>query len=183
MTRKNFEIWAGLSIIVFLIIKAFGQSTMDAISMAVSLAAFLDVAYDKLLWRINPFEQTPRLYGTYAAGNVSTYNGETKYSSIVTIKQTLSSITVYEELDDGYCESVAASLSRHVPHGKWFLYYTYLTHPHFPKKNTTGDDTAGDDIHYGSAVLYVKNRDHIKGSYFTNRLHQTVGSVNMTRIK
>lgn len=176
MTKKNVTIICSLSIAVFLILVFFNIDTIDAVSYAVSAAAAIALAYDRLLWRINPFEKTPKLYGKYKATLYSTFNNGTTYTGKVTIKQTLSSITVLEESDGGYCESVTATLSQNTPGGLWILYYTYLTHPKKSPQNNHQDD-----MHYGSCVLFVKSRDLLEGNYYTDRVNQTAGSVTLER--
>ena len=132
-----------------------------------------DWLYDRILWRFNIFEKTPRIYGTYVATNLSNYNGEKKYTSTVKIRQTLSSISVVETMEDGCCESVTASIAKTTPDGPWFLYYTYLTHP---KLSTS------DDMHYGTAILHICGRGCLDGRYFTNRNQQTAGNATLIRI-
>lgn len=173
MNKKNINIFCGLAVVFFVALKFLKFDSIDAFSYAVSGAVFADWLYDRFLWRINIFEKTPKIYGTYVATNVSNYNGEKEYTSTVKIKQTLSSISVVETMEDGCCESVTASIAKTTPDGPWFLYYTYLTHP---KLSTS------DDMHYGTAILQICGRGYLDGGYFTNRNHQTAGNVTLTRI-
>ncbi len=176
MTQKNVKVFCILSIIVFLIFNFLNVELLDAVSYAATIAAVIDLAYDRFLWRINPFEKTPRLYGIYKASLCSSFNSGTTYIGKVTIKQTLTSVTILEESENGYCESVTATLSQSTPHGLWTLYYTYLTHP---KKSPQSKHK--DDMHYGSCVLFVKNRDLLEGGYYTDRINQTSGSAKFER--
>ena len=118
-------------------------------------------------------DKTPKIYGKYSVENKSNFQGGIEFESEIEIKQTRSSLNIVETLRDGVCESVTASLHQSTSNGKWFLYYTYLTHP----KN------AEDDMHYGTSILCIHNRDRLEGSYFTNRTNQTKGSQIMIRKK
>ena len=171
--KTNIKIFSCIAIIIFMILCLADVKLFDSISYAISLSALIYFLYDKILWKYNPFDKTPKIYGRYDVKNKSNFQGGIEFESQIEIKQTRSSINVVETLRDGVCESVTASLSRSTTNGKWFLYYTYLTHP----KN------AGDDMHYGTSILCVHSRDQIEGSYFTNRTQQTKGSQVMTRKK
>ncbi|MBQ7001710.1 MAG: hypothetical protein IJN67_11810 [Oscillospiraceae bacterium] len=174
MSQKNIKVFSSIAIILFIALEFWGMETLDALSYAAAGAALADYCYDRFLWRYNPWEPTPRLYGSYNANGVSSHNGETTYQSCVIITQRLSSISVLEILNDACCESVTANLTRHTPDGPWFLYYTYLTHPNH-------SDT--DDMHYGTAIFQVREGGILTGNYFTNRLKQTAGNMTLQRIK
>ena len=175
MTHKNIKIFGVISIIVFLALIFLNVETLDAISYAVTVAAVADWAYDRFLWRFNPLEKTPKIYGVYAATSVSNYNGNTTYHSMITIKQTLSAISIVELTEEGCCESITASIAKTSPNGPWFLYYTYLTHP----KVSTKDD----DMHYGTTILHIREDGVLDGGYYTNRNQQTAGNAFLRRIK
>lgn len=179
MTQKNIKIVCRLAIIVFLILQLpfFNLTLSTSISYAVSAAAILDVLYDHFLWRINPLDKTPRIYGNYSATFYSTFDGGTEHPSTIKIRQTMSHIYVYEECYDGYSESVTASLIKLANEGQWHLYYTYLTHP------TNVRQKQNDDPHHGTAILCVKEGGKIEGTYFTNRLIPTSGDLKLKRIK
>lgn len=171
--KSTVKVFSGIAIVSFIILCLLEIEVLDAISYAISFSTLAYFGYDKLLWRINPFDKTSKIYGEYSVKNNSTYQGGMEFDSHIKIKQTRSTIMVIEKLRDGVCESVTASLQRGSTNGKWFLYYTYLTHP----KN------AGDDMHYGTSILCIHSRDFLEGSYFTNRTQQTRGSQVLKRIK
>lgn len=177
MTNKNIKITCYLSILLFILFQFFHLKMMTAVSYAVSSAAILDVLYDRWLWRYNPLENTPRIFGKYKAVFYSSFNNRIGNPSKITIRQTLSHIFVYEECEDGYSESVTASLVKLTQNGQWHLYYTYLTHPTDVKLKQN------DDPHHGTAILCVKDDGKIEGTYFTNRLVPTSGDLKLKRIK
>lgn len=177
MTNKNIKITCYVAIAVFLLLRIplFNLRITSSISYAVTIAALFDFAYDRFLWRFNPLDKTPRIFGTYKEECISTYKGGYRYHAKAIIHQTLSHITVYEEIEgSGYAESITASLVEpSSPDGKWKLYYTYLTHPHVGKQ---------DDMHEGTVVLQIKNADVLEGTYFTNRTSPTKGNQKLTKI-
>jgi hypothetical protein len=174
MTQKNIKIFGVISIICFLALIFLNVEILDAISYAVTIAALMDWSYDRFLWRFNPLEKTPKIYGVYAAAGESNYNGHTTYNSTIIIKQNLSSISIVEIMENSCCESVTASVAKTTPNGPWFLYYTYITHPKL---------TTNDDMHYGTTILYIREDGVLDGSYFTNRNKQTAGNISLRRIK
>ncbi len=162
----------GVAVFLFLIFMLCFDF-VDAFSFSITSAVFLYFLYDRFLWRINPLNKTPKLYGKYITNIESTYNDGIEYESLVTIKQTLSKITITEKMRDGVCVSIVASLYKYTDDGQWFLCYTYLTHP----KN------ADDDMHYGTSVLCIIDEDTLEGFYYTNRVKQTKGKQVFKRIK
>ena len=96
MSNKNMKIVCYLAIGIFIVLQLFQIETLQAISVAVTVATLIDVFYDRFLWKFWPFEKTPKIYGVYEEESESTYNGGYKYSAKVTIKQTLSSIHILE---------------------------------------------------------------------------------------
>ena len=171
LKKDAIKIICGISIVLFIIFITI-VDVLDAISYSISLAVFLYFLYDKFLWRFDPFNKTPRIYGKYKTKIESTYGGGVCYESDVVIKQTLSQITITERMRDGVCVSIVSSLYKYTDDGQWFLCYTYLTHP----KNNE------DDMHFGTSILYVKDKNTLEGFYYTNRIKQTKGKQIFTRI-
>ena len=173
MTPHIIKLAGTLAITIFLLLSSFCE-LLDAISYATSLSMLFCLTYDRWLWRYNPFEKTPRISGVYDADCCSTYNGGYHYRSQITIRQTLSSITVCEELmhKPGYCESIAASLIRPIGDGKWKLCYIYSTRQKAISK---------DAMHEGTTILEIMDKNRMSGTYFTNRLEQTAGDMELTR--
>lgn len=172
MTKKNIKLICYVAIALFFFLRFF-LDPLDALSYAVSLAALIDIAYDKFLWRLNPLEKTPKIYGVYDETSYSTYNGGYHYTAKVVIRQTLSSITVYEEVDGaGYSESITAALVKPSSDGIWNLYYTYRTYPAVSNQ---------DDMHEGTVILCIKNSNELSGRYFTNRVNPTQGNTLLVK--
>lgn len=176
MTRKSVKIFSGIAILAFAVLIFFDLEWVDAISYAVTFAALLEYFYDRWLWRINPFENTPRIFGEYDVTFHSSFNGGTKHKSTILIKQTLSSISVIEKCEDGYSESISAALFKKTANGPWHLSYTYATTPKYFKR------VKNDDPHYGTVVLCLDNLNYIEGSYFTDRVNPTGGEITLKKI-
>ena len=178
MTTKNIKITCRFAIIVFLFLQLpiLKLNLSTAIGYAVSAAAILDILYDRFLWRYNPLENTPRIFGQYNAVFYSSFNNRVGNPSTITIRQTLSHISIYEECVDGYSESITASLVKLTQNGQWHLYYTYLTHPTDVKLKQN------DEAHHGTAILCIKENGLIEGPYFTNRANPTSGDLVLTKI-
>lgn len=174
MTQKIVKLAGALAIVLFLLLSTFCE-LLDAISYATSLSMLFCLVYDRWLWKYNPFEKTPRIAGIYQADCCSNYNGEYRYSSRITIHQTLSTITVCEQLmhKQGYCESITASLIPPIGAGKWRLYYTYVTRQKAMPK---------DAMHEGTVILDIMDQNTLSGTYFTNRMEQTAGDMELIRI-
>ena len=170
MKKEVIKNFCGIAVVLFIIFITIFD-VLDAISYSISIATFLYFLYERILWRFDPFNKTPKIYGNYKTKIESTYGNGIQYESDVTIKQTLSKITITEKMRDGVCVSIVSSLYKYNDDGQWFLCYTYLTHP----KNND------DDMHYGTSVLHVKDKDTLEGFYYTNRIKQTKGKQIFTR--
>jgi len=177
MKRKNIKItcYVAIAIFLFLRIPFFNLKPMTSASYAVSVSALLHYFYDLILWRFNPFEKIPHIYGTYSEFSESTYLNGYPYTAKAVIHQTLTNITVYEEIENtGYAESITAALiPPSTPDGRWKLYYTYLTHP---------TAIIQDDMHEGTVVLQIKDENTLEGTYYTNRINSTNGSQKLVKI-
>ncbi len=170
--KKTVKSICGISIALYVVLRTkfeFG----DAISYSISASVFFYFLYDKWLWRFNPFNTVPKIYGCYKNSSISTYDGGISCESLIYIKQTLSKITITEKMDDGVCISVVSSLYKcNEDDTQWFLNYTYLTHPKKPE----------DDMHFGTSILYIKDHQALEGFYYTNRIQQTKGQQKLVKI-
>ena len=173
MSKKNIKVTCYISIALYIFLQLIGVEMLDSLGYAVSAAALLDIAYDRILWRYNPFEKTPRLYGTYDESSYSSYKDGYQYTAKAIIRQTLSTITVYEDVEgSGYAESITSALIKSSEDGTWKLYYTYRTYPAMSKD---------DDMHEGTVILRVKSDNELIGTYFTNRLEPTRGNMHLIK--
>ena len=169
MTKKNIKTVCYVSLFAFVIFQFFDLEFLDAIGYSVSLAAAFDVVYDRWLWRFNPLEDTPRIFGVYDALFISNYNGRTDHPSVITIKQTLTEISISERAHDGRSIAVVAKLVKSPVKGDpWNLHYIYETKP---------DPNDHNDAHQGTVLLCIRDRGNMEGSYYTNRIQPTKGKL------
>lgn len=132
---------------------------------AIAFSTVVMVAYEKWLWRYNPFEKTPVLKKKYKGTLLSTYDGIERDATLE-IKQTLLSINVVFVTGESKSRSISSSIEK--IQDEWQLTYCYLN---VPKANVR-DRSA---IHYGTALLCIENPDEIQGQYFTDR--KTTGDM------
>lgn len=162
---RFFLLFAG---VIYIIAQLATGNIWQAIGISVTIAILLHTLYQSFLWRFNKFEKTPKLYKKYRAEFISTYNGEMKSFAEITVRQSLSSISVTERWGKSTCESKTAELKK-TDAGNWELYYTYYT-----KAITTNTEKTGDEAHYGTCILDIQNPDKITGHYFTDRKYNAV---------
>jgi len=126
---------------------------------AIGGAALLMVAYEKCLWKFDPFVEIPNINGSYIGTLTSNYDNKARHVTMK-IKQSLLSteITVKTE------ESISRSVSAYVEEvfGETELIYTYLNEPESKSRDRS-------EIHYGTATFILNEKDHLVGKYFTDR--------------
>ncbi len=173
MMQKSIKITSSISCILSILFLLCGFNIINSISHAVATASLMYVLYDRYIWKLNPLCKTPKIYGVYLAKCVSNHSGEYNYTSEVTIRQTLSSISIIEDLGGGsHCCSIAAAFVKLTPEDGWVLYYTYSSSPHI---NGT------DDMHEGTAKLYANSQGDLEVQYYTNRLTPTKGTMYLSK--
>ena len=167
------SIWC--SIILFVIRCAFSWNSLikcvalyDLFSYAgeaIGVTAVLSALYEKWFWRFNPFEKTPKLLRSYSGILISQYDGIERKASLE-IHQSLLSIHITLVTDESKSNSISASIDEVI--GEPTLTYCYLNTP----KSAYRDRS---EIHFGTAVLSVRNPNHITGQYYTDR--KTIGDM------
>ncbi len=137
---------------------------------AIAFSAFVMLAYEKCLWKCNPFEKTPVLKKKYKGTLLSTYDGIER-EAVLEIKQTLLSISVVFITEESRSKSISASIEK--IQEEWQLTYCYLNVPQASIRDRSA-------IHYGTALLCIENPEEIKGEYFTDR--KTTGDMNFVPV-
>ena len=140
MVFKNLEIW-------------------DALTYASTFTSIIVVLYVTVLWRINPLEKIPRLKNNYIGTLVSTYDHKQRDVKIL-IKQNLFETKIIFESNESSSKSITANF--YDEYGTQMLSFGYINNPKAMYK-------ARSPIHYGMCILEIKDKDHIKGQYFTDR--------------
>lgn len=177
MKKENLKYICYMAVVVFIVLQLLDIELFKALSYSVSIAVFAFSVFDRWLWKYIPWVKTPRIAGKYNAVCESSYTGKFSYNSVVTIQQTHSSIRILETIEgSNICRSICASLNGPDEHNTWILCYTYKTDPERSKT---------DDPHYGTAIFNItkENLDNseLNGSYFTNRLKQTSGTMHLKK--
>lgn len=135
---------------------------------AVSISVVLLGLYEKVLWRINPFESVPKLAKHYKGTLKSSYDNKERNAELE-IKQTLTSVHVTLITEESRSNSLSASVDDIL--GEMKLTYCYLNTP----KSEYRDRSA---IHYGTAHLTITKSQRLEGQYYTDR--KTSGDMFFT---
>lgn len=133
---------------------------------AIGIAVLLAGIYEKVLWRINPFESTPKLLKQYTGTFKSSYDQVERGASLE-IRQTLLSVHVTLISDESKSKSLSASIDEIL--GEVQLTYCYLNTPKSEYRDRS-------EIHYGTATLSISNPKEIDGQYYTDR--KTIGDMH-----
>lgn len=138
---------------------------------AIGFSVLIVGLYEKVLWRINPFEKTPKLAKRYVGILKSSYDNIERSASLE-IKQTLMSVHVTLLTDESKSNSLSASIDEIL--GEMQLTYCYLSTPKSKYRYRS-------QIHYGTAILSVANPTDLAGQYYTDR--KTCGDMTFTAEK
>ena len=132
---------------------------------SIAFSTLIMIAYEKWLWRYNPFEKMPVLKKKYTGTLFSTYD-ELERDATLEIKQTLLSIKVIFTTGESKSKSISASIDK--IQDEWQLTYSYLNVPQAKVRDRSS-------IHYGTALLSIENTEKLQGQYFTDR--KTTGDM------
>ena len=172
----NICVWSTVALFVLRCILSWksiltGVSAYDLFgyaSEAISVAVFFSGAYEKVLWRNNPFESTPKFARRYTGTMKSTYDHIERKASLE-IKQTLLSVHVTLVTGESKSKSLSASIDEVL--GEMQLTYCYLNTPKSEYRYRS-------EIHYGTATLSAGNTAILEGQYYTDR--NTTGDMIFT---
>lgn len=135
---------------------------------AIGIAAIIICFYEKILWKINPIEDTPVLKKQYEGTLTSTYDGVERKARLE-IKQTLLSIHITLITDESRSKSISSSIDKILEEDQ--LTYCYLNTPQASVRERS-------EIHFGTAMLCIQKTKELTGSYFTDR--KTTGDMNFS---
>lgn len=174
-TLKEYgKYFIGIAIIVYFVVNLILKKIEfgDKLDYSITITLFISLIYSQFLWKYNPFEKTPKLYGKYEAQFISTYDKKKKKMQIE-IKQDLLSTRVYIKTKESKSESVTSSLRK--KQDSWQLIYTYENIPNSKERDHS-------EIHFGTCTLNIVNNQIENGFYYTDR--NTTGDIeNITSIK
>lgn len=143
-------------------LKSFYSYVVDCVMIS---AAFI-VVYEKWLWKIDPFENTPVLKKNYKGTVMSSFDNLEREGRLE-IKQTLLKVSITFLSDESKSNSITASIEK--IDNEWKLIYCYMNTPDARVRERS-------KIHYGTAMLCIENVNKLKGQYYTDR--KTLGDMN-----
>lgn len=136
---------------------------------AIGISAIIVVVYEKYLWKIDPFEKTPRIFGMYSGTLKSNYDGKERKATLK-IKQTLLTVEVMLKTEESTSRSILGTTK--IIFGENELIYTYLNEPKVSVRNRS-------EIHYGTATFILDEKDILIGRYYTDR--NTIGDMEFKK--
>lgn len=126
---------------------------------AIGLTSVIMLIYEKWLWKYNMFCSTPVLSKVYL-GKVRSSYGNLERNVKLEVKQTLLSVNIILISGESRSRSISSSIDDIL--GEKQLTYCYLNKP----KN---EYRTRSEIHYGTAMLCIQNKDVLEGHYYTDR--------------
>lgn len=144
------------------------KEMMDLIDIAVIVVGIGFTIYSKYIWKINPFEKTPKVYGNYSVTFISNHDKK-KRKMDISIEQTLFKTKIKIITKESNSISLVANIKK--INDEWNLIYTYENTPNILERNHS-------DIHYGTCILSIENNKIIGGYYYTDR--NTSGDIKFS---
>ena len=137
---------------------------------AVGVAAILMVLYEKWLWRWDPLAGIPCIKGNYEGSITSTFDS-TKRDASLAVKQSYLSVGITMSTSESESRSITASIES--VSGVNRLVFSYQNDPKAEVRDRS-------QIHYGSAMFTLAEKDHLQGTYFTDR--KTTGDLDFIKV-
>ncbi len=150
----------GIALIVYFVISLIFKenSFLDNLDLTTTITLIFCVLYSQVLWRYNPLEKTPKIFGEYEAQFISTYD-KIKRKMNFKIKQDLLSTRIYVTTKESKSESLTSSLKKKTDN--WQLVYTYQNIPNLTEREHS-------EIHFGTCMLNIVNNNITNGTYYTD---------------
>jgi len=175
-TKDLLQIGIGIAFVIFAIRSVITMPTDIFVALryagqAVGIALILLGFYEKVLWRFNPLEKTPKIFGAYTGTIEHNFNGESgKKDTSVVIKQSLLTVQVKIVTNETTSRTIASNIIE--DNGEYVLFYTYITNPKSKYSDTN-------PIQYGSCRFELDNTGELHGIYWTSRT--TKGDIYLKR--
>lgn len=169
-------VWVALTLFaLYLLIFGFDVITtsdvFDVIGGVVSITIIIMGVYSSWLWRWNPFEKIPKIFGNYTGVIEFNFTGvDEKKDTSVEIKQTLFTTRVKIVTNEITSNCITSEIKKE--NGQNILYYTYITNPKskYSQQNP---------IQYGTCRLVIDG-DYLSGTYWTTR--KTTGDISLSKL-
>lgn len=127
--------------------------------------------YEKVLWKYNPLEKTPKIFGEYSG--VLEYEYDLcfhKKNIKIIIGQSLLNTSVKIITDEMTSNTITSNFV--YENGEFVLYYSYITTP-------KSKYSINNPIQYGTSRLTIQSDGLLEGSYWTTR--QTKGDITFKK--
>lgn len=164
----------GVALFVYFVISLIfkGNSFLDNLDLTTTITLIFCILYSQILWKYNPLEKTPKIFGEYEAQFISTYDKSVRKINFE-IKQDLLSTRIYMTTKESKSESITSSLKK--KQDSWQLIYSYENVPNSIEREHS-------EIHFGTCMLNIINNKVTSGTYYTDR--KTTGDIKeITKIK
>lgn len=161
-----------ISLIMLLILIYFQKPSsvieyIETIGSAVGYLAIPTLVYERWGWKINPFDDTPKLKKSYQGFVRFNRDNNWQEKEIkVKISQTFTRTMIKIKTDEIISKSLISDII--FENGGYVLYYTYTTNP---KSEYSNDNP----IQIGSTKILIEDDKYLHGTYWTNR--QTIGDI------
>lgn len=135
--------------------------------ISVSVTIVISILYEKWVWKLNPMEKTPKLYGNYNGILEYSYKGKIGNKNIeVHVWQSLFRLNIQMKSDEIVSSTITSKIVEE--NGNYILYYTYITNPKskFSDKNP---------IQFGTCRFIIDDPKKLNGIYWTSR--KTKGDI------
>jgi hypothetical protein len=140
-------------------------------SEAISVCVIVMAIYEKILWRWNPFEKTPKIFGEYSAVlEYESQEGFKKKKIKIFIGQSLLSTSIKIITNEITSNSITGNFV--CENGEYVLYYTYITNP---KSRYSTDNP----VQYGTCRMTIQSDGLLAGNYWTTR--KTKGDITLKK--
>ena len=139
------------------------------IGEAIGIAGAFMLLYERLLWRINPFEKTPRISGNYSGVIEYQYNNGGQKEVTVTLRQSLLSVKILMNTDEVSSRSISSLILD--DGNENVLIYTYITQP-------KSKVSKANPIAYGTCRMSLEKSGVLRGTYWTSQA--TIGDILLT---
>ncbi len=136
---------------------------------AIGIATIVMILYEKWLWRIDPFSCVPCVKGCYSGYIFSKYDSM-NHDATMEIKQTYLSVGITMSTGESESRSITASIE--CVSGIYELVFMYQNNPKAKYRDRS-------QIHYGTARLNIIDKEHLVGSYYTDR--NTMGDLDFLK--
>ena len=168
--KKYIKYLITIAILVFVLINRLfpKMEIMDIIDISVIIVGVGFTIYSKYIWKFNPFEKNPKVYGSYNVTFISTHDNK-KRKMDIDIEQTLFKTKIKIITKESKSVSLVANIEK--INDEWKLIYTYKNEPNILERNHS-------DIHYGTCILSIENNKIVRGYYYTDR--NTSGDIKFS---